>query len=289
MKIKYKIVISFIIGILILFLTPNSIAVINLNFREYDNSVNKIVNEKEYRAILIGIKDYPGDFDLPYSINEILSFKETLLNGGNWNDQNIKVITDSQATKSNIYDAIDWLKSNADTNDISVFYYAGHGGRTTNNEYLLVYNSSISDIELDDKLDEINGEIVVILDCCYSGGFIEEVGERDRIILTACKKDELTYQVRNLSSGIFGYFLNISLKWITKSVEATFLLTRFFCVTYSKKLSHEFNGNYTIHPRIYDGNLRKIRLIDHHSYDINIIRNIISNNINIEDFKIWRM
>ena len=289
MKIK-KISIFLIFGILTIIITPNSIALIGTNIKELDRSTLDIFDIKEYRAILIGIKDYPGDSnDLPYSINEILKFKETLLNGGNWDNQNIKILIDSQATKANIYDAIDWMRLNSDINDVSIIYYAGHGGKTNTNEYLITYNSSISDVELDEELNDVKGELVLIIDSCYSGGFIEELGQRGRTILTACKKDELTYQVRDLNSGIFGYFLNVSLEKITKSAENTFLLTWFLSVSYSNKLSQEFNANYTIHPMIYDGTLGKIKLINHHSYNFNVLINLINKNVRKNNFNIWRM
>ena len=128
------------------------------------------IDNREYWAVIIGIGDYPGEnHDLPYSVNEIIAFKNTLLNGGNWNESNINVLVDSQANRPGIFDAIGWLESNADENDVSIIYYAGHGGQTPSNEYLMVYNGSISDEELDEKLDTVEGRVVIILDACHSG------------------------------------------------------------------------------------------------------------------------
>ena len=305
---KKSILAVIIVGYLILVgITPNIVAENFITKKgisaEYEDSPKKnflnnpdnleddtCIDGREYWAILIGINNYPGtQGDLPYSINEILSFKRTLLNGGNWNETHIRVLTNSQANKPAIFDAIEWLDSNADEDDISIFYYAGHGKRSSSNEYLQVYNETISDEELDEKLDEVDGKIVVILDSCYSGGFIEEVGEKGRIVLTACKKDEVTYQVHNLSSGIFGYFINISLEWLTKSAETTFLFTWFFSVYYSKRLSQEFNDDYNIHPRMYDGTLSMVRLIDHHSYSMKILSKIYTMPIENNDLNIWKM
>jgi hypothetical protein len=246
-------------------------------------------NTREYWAVLIGLGDYPGNHDLPYSINEILSFKNTLLHGGNWNETHIQVLTNSQANKSAIFDAIDWLGSNADKDDLSLFYFAGHGSRTSHNEYLQAYDESISDDELNEKLDVMEGQVVVILDSCFSGGFIEEVGKRGRVVLTACKKDEETYQVHNLSSGIFGYFLNASLEYLTKNAEITFLFTWLFSVYYSNKLSQEFNGDYTIHPQMYDGNLKMTRIINRHHYMQKLLYELFTIPVEHDDVNIWKM
>ena len=251
---------------------------------------NAFTEGREYWAVLIGINNYPGhSSDLPYSINEIFSFRDTLLEGGNWNESHIRVLTDSEANRFDIFNAISWLSSNADEDDISIFYYAGHGGRTPSNEYLLVYEGDISDDELDEKLDDVEGRLVVILDSCYSGGFIEEIGERGRVVLTACKKDEETYQVHNLSSGIFGYFLNASLKWLTKSAESTFLFTWIFSVYYSNQLSQEFDGEYTIHPRFYDGTLGSTKLINRNSYIKKLLFEIFTMSIENNKLNIWKM
>jgi len=249
----------------------------------------------EYWAVLVGIGDYPGvTSDLPYSINEIMSFKDTLLDGGNWNESNIHVLTDNDATKANIFNELEWLNSNADKNDISIFYYAGHGVQSSNNEYLAVYDELISDEELDEELDNFESRITVILDACHSGGFIEEVGKRGRVILTACRKDEETYQVFELRSGIFGYFINISLEKLTKTAETTFLFTWFFSVYYSKQLSQYYEGDYTIHPRMYDGCLGMTRIIDHHQYVqtflYKMFPSIIENsNVNNINNRTWKM
>ena len=255
----------------------------------YISPESEVLLKRDYWAVLIGLGNYPGPYDLPYSVNEILSFEDTLLHGGNWNKTHIQVLTNDQANKSAIFDAISWLGSNADKDDMSLFYFAGHGHRTSNNEYLSAYDESISDDELNEKLDEIESQVVVILDSCFSGGFIEEVGKRGRVVLTACKKDEETYQVHNLSSGIFGYFLNASLEYLTKNVETTFLFTWLFSVHYSNHLSKESNGDYTIHPQMYDGNLKMTRIINRHHYMHKFLYELFTTPIKHDNVNIWKM
>lgn len=258
---------------------------ISFNLNNYTD-----VGDREYWAVLIGIGDYPGEYlDLPYSVNEIFSFKNTLLNGGNWMESHIRVLVNSQANRSGIFDAISWLESNADGNDVSILYYAGHGGQTPSNEYLMVYNGSISDDELDEKLDNVEGRLVVILDSCHSGGFIEELGERNRVVLTACKKDNLTYQYSEIESGIFGYFINISLQKFTKAAEGTFLFAYLGSVFYSKKLSREYGEDYTIYPCFYDGTLGRTKIINHHSYVQTFLYDILFMSINNDNLEIWKM
>lgn len=246
--------------------------------------------QKDYWAVLIGINDYPGSSgDLPFSVNEILSFRNTLLDGGNWLDSHIRVLTDNDATIDGISDALKWLDENEGENDISIFYYAGHGSRNSSNERLQVYDGYISDGDLDAKLDDMEGQMVIILDSCFSGGFIEEVGEKGRVVLTACQKDDVTYQDYELKNGIFGYFVNFSLKKITKGAEGTFLVAYIGSVIYSKRLSQEYGVDLTIYPCIYDGIFGRTKIIEHHSYVNTFLSGLFPMPSRNDRLRIWKM
>lgn len=266
-------------------------------FKDYNT--HSIENEKgttcvalrEYWAVLVGINNYPGSgTGLPYSLNEINSFKEILLNGGNWNSSQILVVTNSDATKAGVYDAIDWLRANVDENDTSIFFFVGHGGRNLTNEYIAVYDAPLYDCELDEQLTDVPGEMVVIIDACNSGGFIEELGKRGRIVLTACRKNESTYQVHDLKSGMFGYFLNMGLEWLTKNAEITFFFARLFTVLYSNRISEEYEEDYIVHPQMYDGTSGLTKLIWKHSYFKKFYYNVLFDiSITNNEKNIWRM
>jgi len=222
---------------------------------------------RKYYAVLVGINDYPGiGHDLPYSVNQINAFKNTLLKGGNWRESNIQSLTNQNATASGILSAIAGLASKEDRNDLSIIYLVGHGGHNATNECFIAYDKGICDEELATAVDHFEGYLVIIIDSCYSGGFIEELQGKKRIIMTACSKNESTYQYDELHSGFFGYFLNLTLEKFTKTTEATFLLACPLTIRYSQQLSDELGGNYTVHPRVFDGTLGLMKLINRHQY-----------------------
>lgn len=238
---------------------------------------------KEYWAVLVGIGDYPhgipGDGDLPYSVNEVESLKEVLLHSRCWQEDHIYTLYDNNATRENMLDLFALLGTQLNDNDIFFFYFAGHGRQFQNQEFLKLHDELISDSELACQLENISSTTIIVIDACYSGGFIQELQKKDRIIVTACGKDEQTYQVADLKSGIFGYFFIQSLRALTKRVEPTFMLTKFFSEYYSMKLSQQSNNNYVIHPMISDGNIKLTKLISKHAYcDIskNIFQKIYS-------------
>jgi len=245
---------------------------------------------RDYWAVLAGIGDYAGTTtDLPYSVAEVTAIEQTLLAGGNWNASHILVLTDKQVTREALLLSLEWLSEQADDDDLTLFYYAGHGGKSSTNEYLILYDDSLSDSDLDSALDAVQGTIVVMIDSCYSGGFAEELGERGRVILTACKKTEKTYQVQELNSGIFGYFVNLSLGWFAKSAEATYFFTWFLSVSYSTKLSKEYEQDYVVHPVFYDGTWGRTKLINHHPFIDPFVLRLLNRPLNKEKLTLWHM
>jgi uncharacterized caspase-like protein len=149
-------------------------------------------------AVIIGVADYmyddslpPGCFldDLPYPDDDAEALKQILLNQGGFESANIQTLIDWQATKANIQDAItNWLASRANTNDLVVIAYGGHGGQLGDvapygdeadgvDEWLIptdwdcTDDMAIADDELDTWLDMINSQHVVLMfDSCFSGG-----------------------------------------------------------------------------------------------------------------------
>lgn len=146
-----------------------------------------------YRALLVGIGDYingapypGGDLDGPqenvdrmHQILEQCRFGSSNTVFSSINDE----LIDFNATKTAILDGIASTFSGAGDNDVSYFYFAGHGylDPGTNISYLcpaddpittLDLHALISVNELENHLSAIPGIKVVILDTCYSGGFI---------------------------------------------------------------------------------------------------------------------
>ena len=251
-----------------------------------DKESNVTIDVPVYRAVLVAI-GYSNN--LPYSVKQLYGFRSTLLLGGNWKTSNIVNLTEDRATKGRIYSAIQWLADTADENDVSLFYFIGHGDGNDTSQCIIPYDDPIYDVELDQYLSNISGSLIVIIDACRSGGFIEELSKENRLIVTACGKDEDTYQVKDLESGMFGFFLNLSLSWATKKVEMSFYWANILSLYYGNKLSKQYGENYIIHPQLSDGTSGMTRVILKHSYLLNIYRML--NVLTDEDTSnsIWRM
>jgi len=130
--------------------------------------------------------DSYGNIDLPgppYDVNRMrYTLNKWRFGPSDTEFSEIWYTTDSLATKSNILQGIANIFSEADYNDVSYFYFSGHGIRDeyTSTSYLCPTEinyfspliSFISVNELETALSAIPGTKVVFLDTCHSGGFI---------------------------------------------------------------------------------------------------------------------
>jgi hypothetical protein len=150
-------------------------------------------NEVVYRALCVGVGDYiqGSDDDLPappYDVDKIRQILQQCRFGtSNTFFSNINYLKDWQATKTNILQSISSTFSGADSNDISYFYFSGHGSWLENISYICpadfthFVDSAISVDELENALSAIPGTKVVFLDTCHSGGFIGKGKEEIKI------------------------------------------------------------------------------------------------------------
>ena len=172
------------------------------------------VNETVYRACCVGVGDYiyfpdsHGNTDLPgppYDVDRIYyTLDKCRFGPSNTPFSEIWYITDWSATKSAISQGITDVFSEADYNDISYFYFSGHGSWLENISYICpaditsFVDSAISVDELETALSAIPGTKVVFLDSCHSGGFIGK--GREEIIVSREELESFNNKVINIFS-----------------------------------------------------------------------------------------
>ncbi len=155
-------------------------------------------------ALLIGINEYepiattPTDFtanrnklgskwiNLDGCINDILSIKQLINIRFGFTENNIKMLTNQEATHESIKNELAKLKNIVQRGDIVFFYYSGHGSQVKNSlsydntgsdqtivpsDLYDIRNKELSKIfnEILDKIGD-SGKLTVIFDSCHSGG-----------------------------------------------------------------------------------------------------------------------
>lgn len=169
--------------------------------------VPPIQNEITYRALLIGAGDYDGcNNDLsapPYAVDSM----EELFSRC-YDLEVLTILKDKDATRENILNEIWYTFKDAEENDVSIFYWAGHGQSKYNTFQLcpvdFLTNGRISVTELEYWLDKISGTKIVILDACHSGGFIgknisKSLNKQGYQVLTSCMGEQVCYQMPGTS------------------------------------------------------------------------------------------
>ena len=133
-------------------------------------------------AVIIGINKYKYSKSLKFAVKDAKDIKKLLVNKFGFNNDNIRLLLDSEATFSAIRQALYEIAGLAKKNDRLLIYFAGHGQTIiTKSEkqigYLIPVNGDINEptltgIPMDDiiRLCESNSKhILYLMDACYSG------------------------------------------------------------------------------------------------------------------------
>lgn len=132
----------------------------------------KTLGSSKYRAVLIGEENYESGI-LEGPINDINAMKKVLnaMPSMEWD-----VCAQADAEKNEIIALIDLCFDGATEDDVSLFYYSGHGVMNSGEYYsgaLVTYNYEYIPLsELAEMLSSVPGKVIVILDSCGSGAAI---------------------------------------------------------------------------------------------------------------------
>lgn len=152
--------------------------------------------EVEKWAVIVGISEYKHkSWNLRYAHRDAEELHKLLLteNGGNFKKDNIRLLTNKEATKKNIEDALRDFLIKPDKDDLVLLYFACHGSpdfRRPNNElYFLAHDTNPKKIaatglrmsEIDEILKQnilIADKVIILADTCHSGGVGGSIGKR---------------------------------------------------------------------------------------------------------------
>ncbi len=80
------------------------------------------------RAFLVGINAYPGN-ELNGCVNDVTDMASFLVSHCQFQEDDIRLLTDKRATTKAIEDHLTWLLTGIKTGDRIVFHYSGHGAQ----------------------------------------------------------------------------------------------------------------------------------------------------------------
>ena len=136
-------------------------------------------------CVAVGVGDYHDDKLPPLKLTtkDAKDFARAVAKkqGFPFSDVQVKVLTDKEATREDIFEALEWLQQETTPNDICIFFYAGHGYRDEKDRfYFMPYGGTTDKLykcfsATDFKLmaDDINCKMIVFADACYSAALFE--------------------------------------------------------------------------------------------------------------------
>ncbi len=170
-------------------------------------------------AVFIGISDYDGQSsDLWNPTNDALEMKQLLEADG----YNYALALDGTATKDNFEVMLNWLIANEGPNSEVVFFYSGHGSRTSdgswdtdieadgNDECLVSWDlRAITDTYVAEKVAQMeSNHIALIFASCHSGGMFDDPSEyRNGVLyIGAAEADQYGWDYLDLENTLFMYW-----------------------------------------------------------------------------------
>lgn len=133
-------------------------------------------------AIIIGINEYSNAPPLRYAVNDALGISECLKAKLNFNEKDIHILLDGEATHINIIEKyMNLTNDGTSTNDRVIFYFAGHGftskSRRGDIGYLVPCDGKSDKLSTLIRWDELtrNADLIeakhicFLMDACYGG------------------------------------------------------------------------------------------------------------------------
>lgn len=169
-------------------------------------------------TILIGISSY-GDQrnNLQHGRGDALTQLQALVSHGLAEPDRTVVLLDEEATRDTILRAVETVAQRADPDDLLVFHYSGHGCQLPDqrgpgaderdglDEALISHEAggALRDEELRSALDAIpTARQLVVLDCCFSGGFAVDLDRPGRFVICASQESQVSLESWQLKGGL---------------------------------------------------------------------------------------
>ena len=175
---KYRSIVTFI---LILMVTSITVGV------ESENKKYKFIKDiySDSWALIIGINKYENVDPLSYAVDDAEKVKDILIEKYGFAEDNIRYLTDKEATKDNIMTAFNEILLTAGERDRVVLFYAGHGDTyklpnggdmgylipvdgSNTKEKIFLTSIPMSDFEQIAKMSTAK-HILYLVDACYGG------------------------------------------------------------------------------------------------------------------------
>ena len=184
------------------------------------------------RALLVGINEYPVK-PLRGCLNDILDMANLLASDYGFAKEDVRLVGDARATRTEIFKRLEWLTSGLEAGDTAFFMFSGHGVQVASrsgsgevdrmDEAICPYDFSFSSNNAirDDDLETVfrrvpaGVSLTIVSDSCHSEGLTTELRalESDEDIVVDRSPERDAYFVEKF------YPLPIDLAWRVEAAK----------------------------------------------------------------------
>ncbi|MEO1258084.1 MAG: caspase family protein [Bacteroidota bacterium] len=159
---------------------------------------SSFINKPNLYVLAIGVSDYnDSELKLNFAAKDARDFKNAIdrHNGRLYGSAEYRLLTNSEATRANIMDGLEWIVKQTTQHDVAMIFFAGHGRENSRGTFYYVpveadlsdgslRRSGIMREDIKETVATIVGKVLVFMDACHSGNLMESSRRRGTPDLT---------------------------------------------------------------------------------------------------------
>ncbi|MFN2537842.1 MAG: caspase family protein [Mycobacteriales bacterium] len=146
-------------------------------------------------AFLVGVTRYRKPTHDTIAGAQDVEFIRSLLLASGWQAENIRMVTNEQATGAAVRAGIQWLASKSTPGTFTLFHFSGHVKQSGGHEKLWPYDRDfVTDTFLADTLNRGSGKLWVDVAGCEAAGFMENLPSSRVLVSTSSKATQKSYE-----------------------------------------------------------------------------------------------
>lgn len=185
---------------------PSVPATVRLKWKGQTPAITAESLKPKLYILAVGVSKYANaDFNLGLPSKDANDFVNAMLRqkGLLYRDVEVKLLTDTQATRDNIVDGLDWITKATTSRDVAMVFIAGHGINDNLNRYYFaphnfdldrILRTGVTFSDIKNAVEAIAGKTLFFIDTCHSGNSIGTAKRRDGAV-------DINRMVNELSSA----------------------------------------------------------------------------------------
>ena len=146
-------------------------------------------------AFLVGVTRYRKPTHDTIAGAQDVEFIRSLLLASGWPSENIRMVTNEQATGSAVRAGIQWLAAKSTPGTFTLFHFSGHVKQSGGHEKLWPYDRDfVPDTFLASTLNKGTGKLWVDIAGCEAAGFIENLPSSRVLVSASSKATQKSYE-----------------------------------------------------------------------------------------------